>query len=352
MARYIKKSKLKSATPPGTLIYTGEATKQKTEISVIAYNKNEISEEKINSLEELPEASEQTVWININGLHDVSVIEEIGKKYNIHSLILEDILHIGQRPKFEEFPDYLYFVLSMLQYDENNQEVTSEQISILFLENTIITLQEKPGDVFEKIRQRLRNNIGRVRKLKADFLCYVLLDAIVDYYFTILEKVGNRIEDIEDELIEKSNQEMLNRIHNVKSDVIFLRKNIWPVRDLVNNFRNSDSALIDSGMQIFFRDLTDHTAQVFEIVQTYREIVADLLDIYMTGISNKMNEVMKILTIFAAIFIPLTFIAGVYGMNFEFMPELSWKLAYPIWWLVSICIIIGMIYFFKKNKWL
>jgi magnesium transporter len=353
MSKYVKKSGLKNFAPPGTLVFTGESSVHKPHISIFSYNEHQIQEKENCAIDAQQILDKDFIhWINVTGLQDVSIIEAIGSRFQIHSLILEDILHLSQRPKMEEFPDYLYFVLSMLQYDDKKQEISSEQVSILLLDNTIITFQEKEGDVFDKIRDRLRKGLGRIRKTKADYLCYALLDAIVDYYFVLLEKIGNTIEDIEDLLVQHTDQSMLNRIHASKRDVIFLRKSIWPVRDLVNGFINTESALVEESSQIFLRDLSDHTSQVIEVIQTYREIVADLLDIYLNSISNRMNEIMKVLTIFAAIFIPLTFLAGVYGMNFEFMPELKWKMAYPVWWIVSIAVMVGMLYFFKKKKWL
>jgi magnesium transporter len=352
MSKYLKKSGLKNFAPPGTLIFTGEVYTQEPIISIISYDENQIRELGNKSIDDVDTENCQVTWINLNGLHDTSLIEKIGLKFDIHPLILEDILHISQRPKMEEFPHYLYFVLTMLQYDDVKKEIVPEQVSILLMKNIVITFQERDGDVFGKIRERLHRNVGRIRKSKADYLCYSLLDAIVDHYFILLERIGNTIEDIEDTLVQQSDQTMLNRIHAVKRDVVFLRKSIWPVRDLVNSFRSTDSDLKDSGLQIFLRDIADHTSQVIEIVQTFREIVADLLDIYLNSISNRMNEVMKILTIFAAIFIPLTFLAGVYGMNFKYMPELSWKISYPIWWVISLGIIGGMLLYFKRKKWL
>ncbi|TFG58029.1 MAG: magnesium/cobalt transporter CorA, partial [Spirochaetales bacterium] len=291
-------------------------------------------------------------WLNITGVHEENIIHDLGRIFNIHPLVLEDIANTTQRPKMEEYDDYLFVVTKMAYFKEDTGEVILEQVSLLVGKDYVISLQEIQGDIFEGLRDRIRSSKGRIRRLGSDYLLYAVIDAIVDHYFSILEKLGEDIEGMEGELVKSSSRELLNKIYGIKQELVFLRKSIWPMREVVNALQRIDHELIKEGTSVYFRDVYDHTVQVVETVETFRDMATGMLDLYLSTVSNKMNEVMKVLTIFAAIFIPLTFIAGVYGMNFEFMPELKLRLAYPVWWAVTITLTLGMLLFFRRKKWL
>ncbi|HOK04449.1 MAG TPA: magnesium/cobalt transporter CorA [Victivallales bacterium] len=345
--------KNKIGVPPGTLLYTGDL-QEYFEINVIDYSQNNYKEFNPKNIEECFQFKDSptVTWINITGLHRTDIIEQIGKHYNLHPLVLEDILNIRQRPKIEYFDDYIFIVLKMLSYNEVLKEIDAEQVSIILGSNFVFTFQERKGDLFDTIRNRLRNNIGIIRKSSSDYLLYSLIDVIVDNYFLILEKIGVRIEDIEDKILLNPSPEVIRTIHNLKNSLIELRKTVWPLREILSNLYKGESELIKDKTSVYFRDVYDHTIQIIDTIETLRDIVSGLLDVYLSSISNRMNEIMKVLTIIATIFIPLTFIAGVYGMNFKFMPELEWKMGYPMVLLVMFLSAIGMLIYFKRKKWL
>jgi len=353
MPRFIKKQSKMIGLPPGTLVTISEREPEAARISVIDYDENHFQEKEVKAAEEcFPFKEKPTVtWINIDGIHDVDIIEKIGKHYNLHPLILEDILHTTQRPKFEDYDSHLFIVLRMLMSASEKQLVRSEQVSMVVGRNFVISFQESIGDVFEPIRDRLRNSKGRMRKMGSDYLAYALLDAVVDGYFSVLETIGDTIESIEERLAKEPTEAVLREIHSLKREMIFLRKSIWPLRELISNLQRSESSLIAESTGVFLRDVYDHTIQVVDTVESFRDIVSGMIDLYLSSISNKMNAVMKVLTIIATIFIPLTFIAGVYGMNFKDMPELEWRWGYPVVLLVMIVIAVGMIRYFRKKKW-
>jgi magnesium transporter len=288
----------------------------------------------------------------------VGIIEKIGKNFNLHPLLLEDILNTGQRPKAEDFEDHIFIVSKMLYFEETESEIISEQLSVIIGANFVISFQERHGDVFNAVRERIRNGKGRIRKMGSDYLAYALLDAVVDHYFLILEKLGEKIEGLEEDLLTNPTTETMQSIHNLKREMIFLRKSVWPLREVVNSLEKGESKLIKKSTKIYLRDVYDHTIQVMDSVESFRDVLSGMLDLYLSVISNKMNEVMKVLTIIATIFIPLTFIAGIYGMNFNpeaspfNMPELNWHFGYPAVWLVMILIGLTMLGFFKNKKWL
>lgn len=343
----------KIGAPPGSLIYTGER-REDFEISIIDYDGTDYKEFKSDKIEDcFPFKDSQTVtWINIIGLHKTDVVESIGMHYGIHPLILEDILNVHQRPKIEYFDDYIFVVVKMLFYNENSLCIESEQVSIILGRNYVITFQERIGDVFDIVRERIRNNKGIIKKNKADYLLYSLIDVIVDNYFIILEKIGDKVEDLEDGIILSPSPETAKLIHRLKRDLIELRKSVWPLREILTALSKGESSLIHKKTIAYFRDVYDHTIQVIDTVETFRDMASGLLDIYLSSISNRMNEVMKVLTIIATIFIPLTFIAGIYGMNFKYMPELEREWGYPAILIVMLIIGIGMVLFFRKRKWL
>ena len=354
MAKLVKKRTQKSGLPPGTLIHIGEKRTEKVKIRIMDYSDMGLKEMEADTIETcFPFKDKPTnTWINIEGIHDVRVLERLGECYGFHTLILEDILNTDQRPKMEDHGEYIYVVLKMLNSDKNNS-VVIEQISLLLGKNFVISLQEGlEGDVFNPVRERIRSGKGRIRKMGSDYLAYALLDSIVDNYFIVLEKLGEKIEVLEEELITNPKRETLHAIHNLKREMIFLRKSVWPLREVISGLERGESSLISKSTQIFLRDLYDHTIQVIDTVEAFRDMLSGMLDIYLSSVSNKMNEVMKVLTIIATIFIPLTFIAGVYGMNFRNMPEIEWQWGYPLSLLIMGGVAIIMLIFFRKKRWI
>jgi magnesium transporter len=352
--KLIKKSSKSAGLAPGTPVFIGDMKEEKVKITVIDYDESQFQEKYLKTVEEcFPFKDKPTVtWINIDGVHDIEIIEKLGKRFDLHPLILEDIVNTGQRPKMEDFGSYIFVVLKMLYYDEKKKEIEGEQVSLILGSNFVISFQEREGDVFNPLRDRIRNAKGRIRKTGADYLAYGLIDAIVDSYFLILEKIGEKIEGIEEDLVRKPTPETLQTIHNLKRDMIFLRKSVWPLREVVSGLQRGDSSLIGESTRVFLRDVYDHTIQVIDTIETFRDMVSGMLDIYLSSISNRMNEVMKLLTIIATIFIPLTFLAGIYGMNFKYMPELEWHWGYFA--ALSIMVVIGifMFIYFRRKKWL
>jgi magnesium transporter len=339
---------------PGTLVYVGEKKMEAVRISYIDYDEQNFEEKQVRTIKEcFPFKTTPTVtWINIDGVHEVEIIEMLGKEFDLHPLMLEDILNTGQRPKVEDFDKYIFVVLKMLSYNDEKQMVQPEQVSLVLGANYVISFQEAIGDVFEPIRERIRNAKGRIRKMGADYLMYALLDAVVDVYFAILEKLGERIESMEEELVSNPTQKTLEQIHTLKREFIFLRKSVWPLRELISGLQRSESPLIKETTEVYLRDVYDHTIQVIDTVESFRDMVSGMLDIYLSSISNRMNAVMKVLTIIATLFIPLTFIAGIYGMNFKYMPELEWRWGYPVVAFVMAVAAVVMLIYFRKKKWL
>ena len=354
MLKLFRKTSKKAGLAPGTLVHDGDKKVEKAKITIIDYDAAQFQEKEVETIEEcFPFRDTPTItWINIDGLHEVGIIEKIGKHFSIHPLILEDILHTGQRPKMEDFEDHIFLVVKMFYYDEKDNEIKMEQVSLLLGSNFVISFQEREGDIFNSIRERIRNHKGRIRRMKADYLGYALLDTIVDNYFIILEKIGEDIENMEEELVTRPTPETLQTIHNLKRELIVLRKSIWPLREVVNSLERGESPLINEATGVYLRDVYDHTIQVIDTIETFRDMVSGMLDIYLSSISNKMNEVMKVLTIIATIFIPLTFVAGLYGMNFEFMPELKWHWGYFAALLVMAVVAVLMVFYFRRKRWL
>ena len=354
MRKHFKKRSEKESLPPGTLVYVGEKKVEKVIITVFDYDSERYEEKEFESIEEcFPYKNSPSVtWINIDGIHQVEMMEKIGTHFGIHPLVMEDILNTGQRPKMDDMDDYIFVVSKMLNYNKEEDEIDADQISIILGQNFVISFQEKGGDVFEPLRKRIRKNKGDIRKRGADYLAYALLDSVVDNYFTILEKIEERIEFLGEELIENPSTQTLQEIQRLKRELIFLRKSIWPLREVISGLERRESPLIKETTVIYLRDVYDHTIQVIETMETFRDLLSGILDVYLSSISNKMNEVMKVLTIIATIFIPLTFIAGVYGMNFRFMPALEWHWGYFATLFAMAFIGIVMVFYFKKKKWL
>ncbi len=345
----------KLGLPPGSLIHVGEVLESTTRISLIDYSKENIEEQQIQSLDEVLKYKdrETITWVIIEGLTNVEIIERIGAIFGIHQLVLEDILNTHQRAKFEEYDDYLYIVLKSLLPKDENFCIAYEQISLLVLKNFVFAFKEKRDDLFRPVLQRIKSSKGRFRSLGADYLTYAILDTIVDQYFVIIDSLDDAITSLEDSLLtSEPTMNLLNTIQKLKREIITIRKNISPTRELMSGLLRSESALIEEKTHVYLRDVSDHAIRVMESIESYRDLLSGLLDIYISSVSNKMNEVMKVLTVFASIFIPLTFLAGIYGMNFEYMPELKWKWAYPTLWIVFITIPVVLVVYFKKKKWL
>jgi magnesium transporter len=351
-----KKTKIskKRGLPPGTLVHIGEKKAEKTRITIIDYDEEHYEDKGATSIEDcFPFKDKPTVtWINIDGVHDLDVIEKIGHHFDVHPLALEDIVNTGQRPKMEDFGKYIYIILKMLYLDTANNEITIEQVSLILGPNFVISFQEREGDVFNSIRDRLRASKGRIRKMGADYLAYALVDAIVDNYFGVLETLGEMIEGMEEDLVADADPRTLQEIHRTKREMLFLRKSVWPLRELISGLERTESPLIHESTTIYLKDVYDHTIQVIDTIETYRDMLSGMHDTYLSSISNKMNEVMKVLTIIATIFIPVTFIAGIYGMNFRFMPELEYRWSYPIVWFSIAAVGFSMILYFRRKRWL
>ncbi|MFI3158173.1 MAG: magnesium/cobalt transporter CorA [Methylococcaceae bacterium] len=344
----------KSGLPPGSLVHVGEVHEHEHKITVIDYNKSTLTQCTLKNIAELlPYKTTDTVtWVIIDGLKDVSIIDAIGQHFDIHSLVLEDILNTHQRPKFEEFDDYLYIVIKALSLAADDFNVEYEQVSLLILNKFVFTFKEKPDAIFDPIITRLNNDKSHVRELGTDYLCYVIMDTIVDEYFGLQDAFDELVESVEDELLTNPSAQTLSTIQKIKRELIFLRRTVSPLRELLASIQRSESPLLNDKTKRYFGDVYDHAIRVTEAMESYRDLITGMLDIYLSSISNKMNETMKVLTVFASVFIPLTFIAGVYGMNFEYMPELKWHWGYPALWSVFIGVTIFLLRFFKKKKWI
>lgn len=339
---------------PGTVAYIGKKTTTVTELDIIDYSKEHFERFKTNNVRDAfkYEDSAHITWINVNGLSNTEDIVALGNYLELHPLIQEDIVSTNQRPKIDEYETYLFLVFKMLHYDEEGQLVT-EHVSIVVGSDYVVTFQEAEGDVFDDLRDRLEHGKGRVRGLGSDYLMFAILDAVVDNYFTVMEFLSNKVEILEDKLFDdKEDPNITEEIQELKKEILKIRRAVLPLREVINRLEKIESTLIQERTQKYIRDLYDHIIQVNETMETYREMIWGLMDMYMTTISNKMNEVMKVLTIMASIFIPLTFLAGIYGMNFENMPELHLKYGYYYFWGLMLLVFLGMLWYFKRKKWL
>jgi magnesium transporter len=355
VSRLVKKRAAKLGLPPGTLVHVGEQKIEQVKITVIRYGEAQVQEKQIAAIEEcvLPADQVTVTWVNVDGLHQTETLEKLGERFGLHPLVVEDILNTDQRPKLEDYGDYIFVVLKSLYHDdEKSDELEIEQISLILGPNYVLSFQEREGDELDPLRDRIRSDKGRVRKMGADYLAYATIDLIVDYYFVILERLGERMESLEEELVTAPTTETLQVIHGLKREMALLRKSVWPLREVIGSMERRESPLIRETTGIYLRDVYDHTIQIMDAIETFRDMLSGMLDIYLSSVSNRMNEVMKVLTIIATVFIPLTFIAGLYGMNFKYMPELDWRWGYPLVWLVMIAITISMGAYFRRKKWL
>jgi magnesium transporter len=355
MARASKRRIKKVGLPAGSLVYTGEQEVGKVDVTLIDYDEQSFEERPVQSVDEcvVYKAKSTATWINVDGVHNPAMLEKIGECFGLHRLVIEDLMSVVQRPKVEDYGGYLFVVLKMLTYDDTSGRIVPEQVSLIVGENFLLSFQEGiKGDVFPLIRDRLRSGRGKVRKMGVDYLAYSLLDALVDGYFVILEKLGERIDLLEEGLITRPGRHIVEQLYQLKRELLFLHKAVWPLREVVSALVRRESPLIRESTTPYLRDVYDHVVQAIDSVEIYRDMLSTMLDLYLSSVSNRMNEIMKVLTIIATIFMPLTFLAGVYGMNFKHMPELEWKYGYFFAWAIMIALGIGMGFYFKRKKWL
>lgn len=360
MSKIIKKQK-KIGSSPGTLIHIGEIYKSEVELKLIEYSKDEYKVINIKDIDNFFDKKKKSdldldptnvCWLNVEGLHNISLIEKLGSHFNLHPLVLEDILNTGHRIKIDDFDDYIFIILKMIHFDEKTNELSSKQLSLVLIDNYILSFQELDSEIFNGVKQRIESGKGNIRKLGPDYLLYALVDTVVDSYFVVLEKLGDKIDELEDSLMENPKKESLQNIHTLKKEMLFLRNSIWPLREVISILVRAENSHIKAETVVYLRDVYDHIIQVIDTIEIYRDMLSGMLDTYLSSISNRTNDVMKVLTILSTIFIPITFLAGVYGMNFKFMPELDWRLGYGMFWLIAIVSTLLMINFFKKKKWL
>jgi len=354
MSPIIKRRSIKAGLPPGTLVHIGEKRTEPVRISILDYAEDQVEEVEAGEVSDcLKYKDKPTVtWINLEGIQQIEVIEALGRHFDLHPLVLEDILNTDQRPKVEDFGVYLHIVLKMFSLDAGQEKVQSEQISLILTKKFVLSFQEGlEGDVLNPLRERIRTDKGSIRKMGADYLAYSIIDGIVDNYFVILERLGEKVEELQEELVARPDPHMLRNLHQLKNEMILLRKAVWPLREVISSLERADSPLIQSSTKIFLRDVYDHTIQVIDSIETFRDLLSGMLDIYLSSLSYRMNEIMKVLTIIATLFIPLTFIVGIYGMNFRYLPELDWRWGYFVVWAVMIAVGTGMVVYFKRKKW-
>ena len=354
MARFIRKGSSKTGQVPGTPVYVGKDRAAEVTVSRFEYDAADVRQDVVDSGDEAASsrATPGNSWINVDGVHDVETIQRIGTSFELHPLVIEDIVHTGQRPKAEDYESHLFIVLRMLRWSEESDEIDDEQVSIALGPSWLISFQERLGDVFDPVRERLLSNRGRIRKLGPDYLAYALIDAVVDHYFSILEILGERIEALGEDMAENPRREDLATIRHLKRELLFMRKSVWPLREVLSSIQRDESELVTDSTRPYLRDVYDHTIQIIDTVETFRDMVSGLMDLYLSSISNRMNEVMKVLTIIATIFIPLSFMAGLYGMNFVYMPELQWRYGYFALLGAMFAVGVGMLLYFRRKKWL
>lgn len=354
VGRLVRRSVKKPGTAPGTLVHTGPKKVERTRIRLLDYDTEQLSESEVEEMKKcFPFKDSPTVsWINVDGLHDVELIREVGEHFGWHPLMLEDIVSVGQRAKMEAYDGYVYLVLPMLSWDAESCQVVEEQLSLILGERYVFTFQERVGDVFEGVRERLRAGRGRIRSRGADYLAYALMDAVVDHYFAVLEGVGDVTEQIEGEVLDDPQQSTMHRLHALKRELISVRRAVWPLREVFSQLLRAEDDYFSSETQIFQRDVYDHTVQVVDTVEALRDVVSGSVDLYLSTVGYRTNEVMKVLTIMASIFIPLTFLAGLYGMNFDYLPELHIHWAYPTLLVIMAVIAGSMLIYFKRKGWL
>lgn len=347
----ISKIRKKVNTSPGTLQHIGEEGKDAV-VTIIEYNQDTYTNNAIKGMEDLTFKEDDNVkWLRVIGLKDIRIIEEIGEKLKLHPLLLEDVLNTAHQPKIEDYDNFIFVIAKFLKYDEEKSEIKTEQISFVLHKDMLITFQEFHDYTFNNVMERIEVG-SSIRKNGVDYLFYALLDAVVDNYFLVLERIADKIDLLEDQLMLNPDKMVLQEIYKLKKEMIYVRNSIWPLRNIISNLTQNEFGLIHERTIYYLRDVHDHIVQMIDIIETYRDILSGMLDTYLSSIGNRTNEVMKVLTIFSTIFIPLTFLAGIYGMNFTNMPELNWKYGYLIFWGISLGILIIMVRYFKNKKWI
>lgn len=345
---------IKAGLAPGTPVFVGHKLREQARIDLLDFDEANLEEMQGVSLETCMDrvARPSVTWLHINGVHDLQIIESLGRKFNLHPLTLEDMVNTRQRPKIEDYPEYLFIVLKQIRFKPDGFGVSTEQISLVLGHGFVLSLMEDVGDVFEPVRLRLRTSKGRIRILKADYLAYALMDSVVDHYFLAVEELGDQIESLDERLSETDQDEVTREIHRLKHELMVIRKAVAPLREELRLLVHNPTTLIQPETRMFLRDLLDHVIQVLEMLETCREELSGVHDTHMFTLSHRMNEVIKVLTILSSVFIPLTFIAGVYGMNFQVMPELGWEYGYPAVWVLMLCIAALMLIYFRYRRWL
>lgn len=354
MARFIKDRKASKGQIPGSMILIGKQKMEKPVIRLMEYNQEHLVEKELSGIEEAKAINDpgSVSWINIYGIHDQVLMGRIGEVFGLHSLFLEDIMDTDQRPKYEDGENHDAIILKILKYDDSVKLISAEQCTLILGKHFVLTFQEQTGDVFNPVRERIRTAKKSSRLFDADYLAYALLDTIVDNYIQVTEAIGREIESLEDRIFLNPEKSLVKEIYKLKTEVSFLRKSVRPVKDLMGQMLRSENTLVQDKYLHFLKDLNDLVIQATEAIELYNGMISDHLNIYSTNVNNRINEVMKVLTIFASTFIPLTFLAGIYGMNFEYFPELGFRYSYLIFWIIVLCVVIGLLIYFKRKKWL
>ncbi|MFZ5450080.1 MAG: magnesium/cobalt transporter CorA [Thermodesulfobacteriota bacterium] len=355
MPKTLKRMARKAGMPPGSLVFHEEAGRP-ARITIIHYSETEFTQSEYDSFSQcqLVKPESGVTWINVNGLSQVKDLEQVGECFNIHHLVLEDILDIEQRSKIEDYETYLYIVLKAIRHFPDSQkiEIRSDQVSLILGPHYVISFHEGHSDLFAPVRDRLAIEKGRIRKMGADFLAYSLMDLIVDHYFVELEAFSDKVESLEDEVVARPTPQTLREVHQFKNDMIMLRKSLWPLREVIARLERRESPLISENLTMYLKDVYDHTIIAIETVETYRDILSGMLDIYLSSVNNRLTEIMRMLTIIATIFMPLNFITSFYGMNFKNMPELQWHYGYYGVMGLILIVAVSMIMFFKRKHWI
>ncbi len=354
MTRILKKRSKKFGLPPGTLVHIGNHTEEKISVSMMDYDGTHVEEKKDIPLAECLSyiQSPTTTWINVRGIYDVKMIETIGRHFGLHPLLLEDVVNSGQRSKLDDYKENIFIVMRLLKYNQERCELEDQQVSIVLGKNYLISFIESQSNIFDPVRERILCKNSRITHQGPDYLCYALIDTIVDNYFVNLEQFDEHLEILENDLVKQPSPILLQKIQHTKREIALMRKSVWPVREVVSQFRRMETPLIQDSTKLYMQDVYDHTIQAIDTIESFRDISSGLLDIYLSNISFRLNEIMKVLTIVATIFAPATFIASLYGMNFKNMPELNTEWGYPIVLMVMASISIAMLYYFHRKKWL
>ena len=354
MTRFVKGTAAKTGMAPGTLVHVGDPSGAPVRIAVMEYDESSCREATTEDVAMCLAVRDtrETAWVHVDGVHHVGTVARIGDHFGLHPLVQEDILNTNQRPKVDMMEGYLYLVLRLLDWDEASQEIRTSQLSVVLGPHYVLSFEERASETFAPLRDRIRRSVGRIRRSGADYLAYAIMDVVVDHYFGLLEHLDEQVENLEVRLVASPTPEMLGQLNRLKRQALFLRKSIWPLREVIARLQRRDSALVSDGTTPYLRDLYDHVVHVIDTVETLRDMLSGMLDVYLTGVSNRMNEVMKVLTVISTIFIPLTFLCGLYGMNFKDMPELSLEHGYALLWVVMLAITGTLVAFFRRKRWL